>query len=178
MPGRPRVERVPTTDSAVEPARIVQRRESVSYVRKLEVVAFYEARRSLDETVARFFPDVPAAQVRAKKQLVMRWRREREKIAAICEAGGGRKTNDRQVGMGATLSVDAERRIADWVHAEQAAGRAVSNQRLTQRAMQAAAEDKLRPECFKASWTWRKSFLRRHGFAPVAQSQKTADAAL
>ncbi|KAG7379584.1 hypothetical protein PHYPSEUDO_008455 [Phytophthora pseudosyringae] len=173
MPGRPRVVRVQASDAAAEPARPTQRREAVSYVRKLEIVAHYEAHRSLDETVAHFFPDAPASQVRAKKQLVMRWRRERGKIAAICEAGGGRKTNDRKFGMGATLSADAERRIVDWMHAEQAAGRAVSAKRLTARAMQTAQEDKLHPDSFKASWTWRQSFLRRHGFAQGAQRTDT-----
>ncbi|KAG3088905.1 hypothetical protein PI124_g16855 [Phytophthora idaei] len=169
MPGRPRVVRVKTSDLAAEPARPMQRREAVSYVRKLEIVAHYETHNSLDETVALFFPEAPASQVRAKKQLVMRWKRERGKIAAICEAGGGRKTNDRKFGMGATLSTEAERRIVDWMHAEQAAGRAVSAKRLTERAMQAAQEDKLHPDSFKASWTWRQSFLRRHGFTQGAQ---------
>ncbi|KAH7462668.1 hypothetical protein KRP22_009503 [Phytophthora ramorum] len=175
MAGRPRVVRVQPADAIAEPTRPVQRREAVSYVRKLEVVAFYEARKSLDETVAHFFPDAAASQVRAKKQLVMRWRRERGKIAAICEAGGGRKTNDRKVGMGATLSADAEQRIVDWLHEEHAADRAVSAKRLSERAMQAAQEDKLHPDCFKASWTWRQSFLRRHGFVQGAQGGQPTD---
>ncbi|KAG6580119.1 Endoribonuclease L-PSP [Phytophthora cinnamomi] len=169
MPGRPRVVRVQPEAAAAEPARPTQRRTSFSYVRKLEIVAHYEAHNSLDETVARFFPDVAPAELRAKKQLVMRWRRERGKIVAICEAGGGRKANDRRAGMGATLSADAERRIVAWMREEQAAGRAVSAKRLTARAVLAAAEDKLLPGCFKASWTWRQSFLRRHGFIQEAQ---------
>ncbi|ETP41192.1 hypothetical protein F442_11599 [Phytophthora nicotianae P10297] len=173
MPGRPRVVRVKSDDAAAEPARPTQRREAVSYVRKMEIVAHYETHNSLDETVALFFPDALASQVRAKKQLVMRWKRERAKIAAICEAGGGRKTNDRKFGMGATLSAEAEQRIVDWMHSEQAAGHVVSAKRLTERAMQAAQEDKLHPDSFKASWTWRQSFLRRHGFTQGAQRGQT-----
>lgn len=173
MPGRPRVVRAQASDAAEEPARPALRREAVSYVRKLEIVAHYEAHNSLDETVAHFFPDAPASQARAKKQLVMRWRRERGKIAAICEAGGGRKTNDRKFGMGVTLSAEAERRIVDWMHEEHAAGRVVSAKSLTERAMQAAQEDKLHPACFKASWTWRQSFLRRHSFTQGAQRGQT-----
>ncbi|KAF4041877.1 Tc5 transposase DNA-binding domain [Phytophthora infestans] len=173
MTGRPRVVRVKTDDATVEPPRPTQRREAVSYVRKLEIVVHYETHNSLDETVAFFFPDAPASQVRAKKQLVMRWKRERAKIAAICEAGGGRKTNDRKFGMGATLSTEAEQRIVDWMHAEQAADRPVSAKRLSERAMQAAQEDKLHPDSFKASWTWRQSFLRRHGFTQGAQRGHT-----
>eukprot|EP00644_Phytophthora_capsici_P017979 jgi/Phyca11/567478/estExt2_Genewise1.C_PHYCAscaffold_250068 len=64
--------------------------------------------------------------------------------------------------MGATLSADAEQRIVEFIQTEQAAGRTVSAKRLTERALQAAQEDKLHPDSFKASWTWRQSFLRRH----------------
>ncbi|KAE8909128.1 hypothetical protein PF005_g25046 [Phytophthora fragariae] len=169
MPGRPRVVRLQLDAEPSETTRPPQRRKSFSYVRKLEIVAHYEAHKSLDETVTRFFPDAEPSELRAKKQLVMRWRRERDKISAICEAGGGRKTNDRRAGMGATLSADAERSIVDWMREEQAAGRTVSAKRLMARAMQAATEDRLAPGCFKASWTWRQSFLRRHGFVQGAQ---------
>ncbi|CAI5744744.1 unnamed protein product [Peronospora destructor] len=169
MPGRPRVVRIRASDAIAEPTRRSIRREAVSYIRKLKIVVHYETHNKLDETMSLFFPDVPTSQIRVKKQLVMRWRRERSKIAAICEAGGGRKTNDRKVGMGATLSVEAERRIVDWMQEEHAAGHVVSAKRLTERAMQAVKEDNLYPECFKASWTWRQSFLRRHGFTPKAQ---------
>ncbi|EGZ22091.1 hypothetical protein PHYSODRAFT_329949 [Phytophthora sojae] len=58
MPGRPRVVRLEPDAEPSEPARAPQRRKSFSYVRKLEIVAHYEAHKSLDETVARFFPDV------------------------------------------------------------------------------------------------------------------------
>ncbi|OWZ08803.1 hypothetical protein PHMEG_00018600 [Phytophthora megakarya] len=173
MPGRPRVVRVQPSDVVSGPPRPAHRRESVSYVRKMEIVAHYEAHNNLDETVAHFYPDATPSQIRAKKQLVMRWRRERGKIAAICEAGGGRKTNDRQFGMGATLSAEAELGIVTWMQAEQEAGRAVSAKRLTERAMQAAQEDKLHPDSFKASWTWRQSFLRRHGFTQGTRRGQT-----
>ena len=45
--------------------------------------------------------------------------------------------------MDATLSVDAERRIVDWMQEEHAAGHVVSATRLTKRAMQMVKEDKL-----------------------------------
>ncbi|CAI5700940.1 unnamed protein product [Peronospora effusa] len=169
MPGRPRVVRLRASDAITEAARPLIRREAVSYARKLEIVVHYETHNNLDETMSLFFPDISTSQRRVKKQLIMRWRRERNKIAAICEAGGGRKTNDRKVGMGATLSVEAERRIVDWMQEEHAAGYVVSAKRLTERAMEAVKEDHLYPECFKASWTWRQSFLRRHGFTQKAQ---------
>ncbi|CAH0517617.1 unnamed protein product [Peronospora belbahrii] len=167
MPGRPRVVRA--TDTVVEPVTRVVRREAVSYVRKLEIIAHYETHKNLDETMAFFYPDIPVSQARVKKQLIMRWRRERSKIAAICASGGGTKTNDRRFGMGATLSTEAEQRIVDWMQEKHAAGHVVSAKELTERAIQEAEEDHLHPECFKASWTWRQSFLRRHGFIQGAQ---------
>lgn len=169
MPGRPRVIRVQTLGVAEKASQPTQRREAVSYVRKLEIVAHFEAHKNINDTLALFFPDVAASEVRAKKQLIMRWRRDRSKIVAICEAGGGRKTNDRKVGMGATLSAEAERRIVDWMHTEKASGRFVSAKQLTARAMEAALKDKVHPDSFKASWTWRQSFLRRHGFIKNTQ---------
>ena len=53
--------------------------------------------------------------------------------------------------MDATLPVEAERRIVDWMQEEHAAGHVVSATRLTERAMQVVKEDKLYPECFKVS---------------------------
>ncbi|KAG1713492.1 hypothetical protein DVH05_001279 [Phytophthora capsici] len=170
---RPRVVRVQESSEPAESARPIQRRKAVSYIRKLEVITHFEEHKSLDETVALFFPDVSGSEIRLKKQLISRWRSERSKIAAICEAGGGRKTNDRKFGMGATLSADAEQRIVEFIQTEQAAGRTVSAKRLTERALQAAQEDKLHPDSFKASWTWRQSFLRRHGFTQDAQRGRT-----
>ncbi|RLN90323.1 hypothetical protein BBJ28_00016637 [Nothophytophthora sp. Chile5] len=166
--GRPRIVRVQEPGEQAAPPQERQR-VAVDYNHKLEVVAHYLAHGSISRTVAQFFPEASGTELRSKKQQIMSWKRNHAKIAAICESGGGRKTNDRKRGMGATLSSRAEERLVAWVHAEHTAGRSIPSKTLTDKALEVAKEDKLHPDCFKASWAWRQSFLRRHGFTQGAQ---------
>ncbi|EGZ07386.1 hypothetical protein PHYSODRAFT_413408, partial [Phytophthora sojae] len=121
---------------------------------------------NMDDTLAKFFPDVEGKLRETKRKSIYLWESLRAKIAAASQTTKGDQLKfSRDLGTGLTVTVlspDGEREIVTWIDELRAEGAPVSAFMLQRKALAIAAGEGLSKDALKASWTFRKSHLRRH----------------
>ncbi|KAE8881029.1 hypothetical protein PF006_g21796 [Phytophthora fragariae] len=110
-------------------------------------------------TVAKFFPD---GKVSSKRRQVYAWKKLRAVIERKCAQGARFHRRGRSYGIGSTLSIQAEEQLVRWINELRADGVPVTGLMLKLQAQEMYQGSGGRPGAFKASWSWRKAFLRRH----------------
>ncbi|KAE9000428.1 hypothetical protein PR001_g18786 [Phytophthora rubi] len=110
-------------------------------------------------TVAKFFPD---GKVSSKRRQVYAWKKLRAVIERKCAQGARFHRRGRSYGIGSTLSIQAEEQLVRWINELRADGVPVTGLMLKLQAQEMYQGSGGRSGAFKASWSWRKAFLRRH----------------
>ena len=101
-----------------------------------------------------------------KKALIRRWRSERIKLEERCKKPSSAGASwHRTAGTATVLPRDAENVLVQWINDLRRDGIPVSSLMLKLKAKEIAKNFQI--EKFAASWSWRKSFWRRHNFSII-----------
>ena len=140
---------------------------------RLDVVLHFELCNDIATTLSKFYPDLTGTRRDTKRKSIYRWRSAKEDLQAKCATVRSSSLRRyRKPGMGTTLPQDAEEYIVSWVNALRKDGVPVSAIMLRMKALDVAAELGISPDVFKASWEWRKSFLKRHSLSFRARTRQ------
>ncbi|KAE8874903.1 hypothetical protein PF003_g40932 [Phytophthora fragariae] len=107
-------------------------------------------------TVSQFFP---GGKYHSKRRQVYAWRKARAVIERHCAQGRRFHRRTRSFGASSTMSKLEEEQLVRWVNELRADGVPVTSLMLK---LQEIYQARPRPRVFRASWSWRKLFLRRH----------------
>ncbi|ETO77588.1 Exportin-6 [Phytophthora nicotianae] len=170
-PGRPRI----TGQGRTKPTH---RRRCTTNRLKLEIVEyFFECNKRMQKTVDKYFSTLSSKSKDSKRKLIYTWIENHETLKLLCEDP---KTADlkylRPVGVATILSAEAEQELVGWVNMLRKDGVPVSGPMLEMQALEIAAEHDVLG--FKASWHWRKGFLRRHQLSLRARTRQGKRACL
>ncbi|KAE8983139.1 hypothetical protein PR003_g14928 [Phytophthora rubi] len=141
----------------------VFKRSTEPYFVNLAALNHYRDHKSMDDTLAKFFPNAAGNLRETKRKSIYLWESQRAKIEAACETTkGGQLKSIRDLRTATMLSSDGEREIFKWIDNLRAEGAPVSAFMLRRKAIEITAAERLFKDVFKASWTSRKGILRRH----------------
>ncbi|OQR86402.1 hypothetical protein ACHHYP_20489 [Achlya hypogyna] len=140
---------------------------------KLDVVMYLNKTLDINRVRWRFFPTLSDIEWDSKRKLVYAWRSLQESIeATVCSSMRILTKRRRKIGSGTVLTNDTEAIIINWIDALRSDGMPVSAHMLSLRAQEIAQEQQgLTPDKFKASFSWRRSFLKRHRLSLRAVSR-------
>ncbi|ETN05543.1 hypothetical protein PPTG_14252 [Phytophthora nicotianae INRA-310] len=131
----------------------------------------------MQKTVDKYFSTLSSKSKDSKRKLIYTWIENHETLKLLYEDP---KTADlkylRPVGVATILSAEAEQELVGWVNMLRKDGVPVSGPMLEMQALEIAAEHDVLG--FKASWHWRKGFLRRHQLSLRARTRQGKRACL
>ena len=138
-------------------------RTSTTFEKRLAAIKQFEETGDMTTTVESFFPMLSMQAKRSKKRVIYGWVKNRDKIEKACKTVSTAKAHRlRKIGLGLTLSEDAEKCIVVWLRSLQKLGVPVTGAMLSEHALEVAKELGIDNAIFTASAPWRKKFLQRH----------------
>ncbi|KAF0699924.1 Aste57867_9517 [Aphanomyces stellatus] len=119
-----------------------------------------------------FFPGLTGTQQKTAWKRIYRWEQQRQIIQqAASEPSLRQKKSLRPFGTSATLPMEAEEGIVNWVNDLRVDGIPVSHQLLQSRALEVARDLGFSTSEFKGSPSWRKAFMSRWRLSMRARSR-------
>ncbi|KAG1709887.1 hypothetical protein DVH05_000627 [Phytophthora capsici] len=148
-------------------------RMGFTYKHKLDALRFLDVIPDTGKAVEKFYPFIDNQDERRKRiKLISDWNHSRVFIESMCSMGKGHFKRARKLGDGAILPDGAEEYLVMWISSLRREGCPVSAQMLQFKALEVAADRGISPELFRASYSWRKGFLRRNKLSIRAKTRR------
>lgn len=149
----------------------MSKRDSFS-AEKLGIVEHPKATGDTAATVSLHYPKLKGSDAAARRKLVLGWRRDEEKLRAVCQTmKGGARKKARPLGITSTLSPDVEEEIVVWINDLRGEGVPISSLMLQLQAKVITASNNVAVG-FEASWWWQKRFVARRRLSMRARTRQ------